>query len=156
MAKTLILYASKYGATEKYAQSLAQSLHADLLKTADATSEKLSAYESIIFGGGLYAGRVNGLKVLTQNWTLMQNKRVAVFLVGMTPPEASADMVAKAIPAQIKDHAGVFYLRGAVPYEKMGFLTKLLMKAISKSPVSLDFVDEKALVPIIEYVTQWS
>jgi len=154
MAKTLILYASKYGATEKYAKWLAENIHGDLKKTAAVTKEDLAAYECIIFGGALYAGRVNGIKKLTANWDTFKQKKVALFLVGMAPPPNQGAI--DSLPAAIKDHAGVFYLRGAVDYEKMGFFTRLLMKAITKEPKSIDFTEEKALTPLIEYVTQWS
>lgn len=154
MAKTLILYASKYGATEKYAKWLAASIHADLKKTSAFTKEDLDAYECIVFGGGLYAGRVNGLKKLTANLDTFKEKKISLFLVGMAPPPNQG--IIDSLPAEIKDHAGVFYLRGAVNYEKMNWVFKILMRLITKEPKSVDYTDEKALLPLIEYVTQWS
>lgn len=76
MVKTAVIYKSQYGFTEKYAQWIAQELDADLLESARTKRADLSAYDTLIFGGGLYAGGVNGISVLTKAFPALRGKRL--------------------------------------------------------------------------------
>ena len=60
--KGLVLYGSKYGSTRRYAQELARQLGFDCLDHRQATGQEAGQYPVIVYGGGLYAGGVTGLK----------------------------------------------------------------------------------------------
>lgn len=64
MSDTIIIYQSKYGSTKKYAEWLATKLNADLYPKSKTTAEMLQKYDTIVYGGGLYAGGVNGISFL--------------------------------------------------------------------------------------------
>lgn len=56
--KTVVIYKSRYGHTEKYAKWLSEKLNADLLfEASQIKGLDFSRYDNIIYGGGLYAGR---------------------------------------------------------------------------------------------------
>lgn len=61
---TEVVYASHYGSTEKYARWIAQELKADLYRADQLKAGDLDKYDTVIFGGGLYAGQLNGLGAL--------------------------------------------------------------------------------------------
>lgn len=62
--KAVVVYSSKTGFTKKYAQWIAEdlSLEAYELEESDNLKEVLSGVDTLIFGGGLYAIGINGLK----------------------------------------------------------------------------------------------
>ena len=70
MKKCVVVYKSKYGATKKYAEWIAEDLHADLFEGKAASADALTAYDVIVYGGGLYAGGVSGLPFITKNFDI--------------------------------------------------------------------------------------
>ena len=81
--KTAVVYMSKYGASEKYGKIIAKKLSAHLYDLNNITvNETLRPYSSIIWGGGIYAGKINGLDVLKKNIHALSDKRIIVFSVG--------------------------------------------------------------------------
>ena len=60
MNKTLIAYATKHGSTEECARSLAGKMNSesDLLNLKEKKHVDLNAYDKIIIGGSIYAGRI--------------------------------------------------------------------------------------------------
>ena len=63
--KTLIIYTSQTGFTKKYSQWLADRLHADLYDLKDVKKKEAAffdAYEAIVYGGWIMAGKVTGSK----------------------------------------------------------------------------------------------
>lgn len=55
MNKVVVLYQSKYGATQKYARWLAEELACDLVETKKANIEQIETFDIIILGGGISA-----------------------------------------------------------------------------------------------------
>ena len=55
--KTVVIYRSRYGHTEKYAKWLSEKLNADLFEASQIKGLDFSRYDNIIYGGGLCAGR---------------------------------------------------------------------------------------------------
>lgn len=104
--KTAVVYMSKYGASEKYGKVIAKKLSADLYDLHDINVvEKLREYSSIIWGGGIYAGKINGVDVLIKNIHALSDKHIIVFSVGNTPVDRIdiLDKVRdKSIPCSIK------------------------------------------------------
>jgi len=79
---------SKYGASEKYAKLIAQNLRADLFNASEKfLDEALRPYKTIIWGGGIYAGKINGINGLCKQIDKIKDKRIFVFSVGNTPTE---------------------------------------------------------------------
>ena len=90
MDRGIILYRSKYGATARYAEWLAEETGFDILRTKEASAEKLGSYDTIVLGGGIYASGIAGIGFLRKNRKQLQGKRLAVFCVGASPYEEKA------------------------------------------------------------------
>ena len=56
--KFVVVYISKYGASKQYALWLAQALGADLFDGEGLHVKDLREYSTIVFGSGIYAGRL--------------------------------------------------------------------------------------------------
>ncbi len=137
MSKGIILYQSKYGSTKKYADWLMEETGFDCMETSNAKVEAVRNYDVIILGGGVYASRIAGLQFLKKNIDQLNDKKIAVFVVGASPYDEKAiqqirDEHFKGAPSNI----GLFYCRGAWDEEKMKFgdrtLCRMLQKAVAK------------------------
>lgn len=131
--KTLIAYRSKTGYTKKYAHWLAETLHCDC-KEAPSVSELLS-YDTVIYGGGLYMGKINGIKLITDNFDQLKNKQLILFAVGISPgkEEELETLWKNNLPSE--EHLKTiktFYLRGGFNYQKLDFKSKFLMYGLKK------------------------
>lgn len=64
--RTIVLYTSKYGATETYARWIAEALGCQALPLAGFSKKELQDYDTVIYGGGVQAGGVRGLEPFTK------------------------------------------------------------------------------------------
>lgn len=153
MTNIAVVYCSRYGSTKQYAQWLAEDLGADLYDANRVYKEKLETYDMIVFGGGLYYGRIKGLSKLKRNYASIRESRLVVLAVGLTPPENKKflDNVAQRnFSPAMRKNAEFFYLVGAADYDKLSPFHKLLMKKYrGKKPAPLC---RESLAPIEEYV----
>lgn len=62
MGNIAVIYKSVYGSTKQYATWIAEALGADLLEAGQAKLETLRKYDTILYGGGLYAGGIAGIQ----------------------------------------------------------------------------------------------
>lgn len=89
--KGLVLYGSKYGSTRRYAQELARRLGFDCLDHRQATGQEAGQYPVIVYGGGLYAGGVTGLKQTCRRMEQPERAQWFFFTVGLADPAEAAN-----------------------------------------------------------------
>lgn len=178
MNKCIVVFESKYGSTRRYAQWISQALSCPLIERKEAKIQKLLSYDTIIYGGGLYAGGVSGIKLLTDNYEKLRDKHLILFTCGLADPQDSENVahiregLSKALSSEMIEHIQLFHLRGGIDYAKLGFIHKNMMKMlhsvmIKKEPSELreedkqmletygktvDFTDQTTIYPLIEYV----
>jgi len=72
MNKTAVIYKSKYGSTKEYANWIAEELGGKLFDVSEITAQKLEDYNTVIFGGRIHAGSIQGLsgikKIYNEIW----------------------------------------------------------------------------------------
>lgn len=175
MSKGIILYQSKYGATNKYANWLTEKTGYDCIETKKAKAAHLQNYDVIVLGGGVYASGIAGLSFLKKNISSIPSKKIAVFAVGASPYDEKAIMQIREM--HFKDELSsvpLFYCRGAWDEEKMGFvdrtLCKMLQKAVAKQNPDeyepwqkalmcavgqkCDWTDKKYLEPLLQFIEE--
>lgn len=149
--KTAVIYKSKYGSTKRYAGWIALRLDADLYEVRDIRARDLDDYDTIIYGGGLYIGKINGIKFLIDNYEKIKNKKIIVFAVGM---EANnIDLNKKTLDMNFDEdmvnNINLFNFIGAFDYSRLNLIDKILMKGlksrISKKNIT-DITDEDKIV----------
>ena len=172
MNKIAVVYRSKYGATKQYAEWIASALDADIFNATDVVISRLKGYDLIIYGGGIYAGYISNISLVSK----FPPKPLIIFTVGLADP-AEVNFIPtleKSLsPAKIKS-SKFFHFRGALDIDKLGFfhgrIIKMLKKALQKKDASqlrseevailqslgqkVDFASQDAIAPIIEYVKQ--
>lgn len=161
LANVLVMYQSKYGATKKYAEWLAEKLSCDLIKTKDANINKVIKYDTIILGGGIYASGIAGISFLKKNYTKLKDKKIVVFAVGASPYNEEAIKNLK--EHNLRDELSkipCFYCRGAWNEEKMSWkdrtLCNMLKKVVLKKDPSKYEPWEEALVEAIGSECDWT
>ena len=85
--KSIVLYRSKYGSTKSYAQWIADELSCEAIDAKGFDANKLMDYDTIIYGGGLYAEVIAGVSLITKNIEKLSGKKLIVFTTGLTPTD---------------------------------------------------------------------
>lgn len=175
MQTGIIIYKSKYGATQKYAHWLAEATGFDCTESSKAEIRQVQQYDTIIIGGGIYASGIAGISFLKNNISKLGGKKIAVFCVGASPYDEQAIQSIRThnLPGKLQD-IPCFYCRGAWDEEKMNFkdrtLCRMLQKAVAKQDPSgyepwmtalisaigkkCDWTDKEYLRPLLEYINQ--
>jgi len=127
--KRVVIYKSKSGFTKKYAKWIAQELSADIFETSKVNSEIVREYDSIIYGGGLYAVGINGVEFITQNFDKFKGKKVVVFATGASTckEEVVSKVSNKNFTLEQQKQIRFFYLRGGFNFSKLKPIDKVLM-----------------------------
>lgn len=173
--KIAVIYESRYGHTRRYAEWIAQALSCPVFCRKAFHPRDFAQYETIIYGGGLYAGGVSGIRLLTANRELLRGKRVIVFTCGIADP-ADADnaagirsSLAKALSPEMLEQTSLFHLRGGMDYARLSpvhrAMMSMLRRMLSKKPASslreedrqllqtygtcIDFTDPESIRPLV-------
>lgn len=132
--KILVTYKSKTEFTKRYAEIIAKEVDACLMDFKDVTTEKMSEFDVVVYGGGLYAGMVNGLKKAREMFDKSFAQKFIVFATGGTPNEATKEIEEvwkNNLTTEELASIPHFYMQSGICYEKMSFANKTLMKMMS-------------------------
>lgn len=178
MRKIVVVYQSKYGATKKYAEWISEELSCDLFERKNIKLADLEPYDTIIYGGGLYAGGVSGIDIVTKNFNQLSNKNLILFTCGLADPmdkentDSIKQSLNKVLTTQMQNKIKLFHLRGAIDYTKLSIAHKAMMamlyrminkkdydslriedkEFISTYGKAVDFTDKSAILPIVSYI----
>jgi menaquinone-dependent protoporphyrinogen IX oxidase len=127
--KTIVVYKSKTGYTKRYAEWIAEELSADIFEISKVTLNVLKNYDAIIFGGGLYAVGINGIKGFKQNLNDLKGKKIVVFATGVSPwrEEAINKVKDQNLSSEEQERIRFFYMRGGFEYSRLNPVDKVLM-----------------------------
>jgi len=169
--KTIVIYNSKTGFTQKYGEWIAEELGCEAVPYKKALKQ-LDTYELIIFGGWILGGKVTGLDELKKTPSI-SGKQLAVYATGATPH--NADEIVQGFKAgnlseEEQKTIPFFYFESGINFEKMGFFSKTILKTMKKMmekkadptdeekgmlklfEASSDQSDKAYINPLLEYV----
>lgn len=178
MKKIAVIYKSKYGFTEKYAKWISDELNADLLERNKTKPSTLQQYDIIIYGGGLYAGGLNGISLITKNFNNINNKALFLFTVGAADvtdkknTDAIRNSLYRVLSPEMQEKVEIYHLRGGMDYANMSFIhstmMKMMLKMLNKKSEDelsneektmietygqkVDFTDQSTIAPLVEAV----
>ncbi len=172
--KTIVIYKSKYGSTEKYARWIADDLGCTLKSAKEVSPEDLISYDTIIYGGGLYAEVINGVSLITKNYDKLKNKNLIVFTTGVTPIDCRGyydDLVIKKnFREEMKDKIKVYNFLGKMILDELTPVHRIALKNLKKimsakknpsqmekllidlCDLNSDLTDKGFIEPLVEYV----
>ena len=81
----IVIYKTKYGSTKTYAKWISEELGCEMVDAKEIKIEDILKYDTIIYGGGLYAEIINGVSLITKNLDKLEGKKIVVYSTGITP-----------------------------------------------------------------------
>jgi len=149
--KTLIVYKSKHGTTEKVARLIAEKLDSsktELVNLSKAKTMDIEGFDRIIIGGSIHIASVHKKtkKFCESNTSTLLKKKLGLFLCCMETGEKSIEQFKNAFPEKLRNHAASTALLGyEYNLEKMNFFERLLVKKISGSKESVSEIDYQGI-----------
>lgn len=127
--KAVVIYKSKTGFTKKYAEWITEDLSADIFDVSKININMLNEYDTVIYGGSLYAVGINGVKLITQSIDKLKDKKIVVFATGASPSreEVINEVRDKNFTKEQQKYIKFFYLRGGFNYSKLNLFDQILM-----------------------------
>lgn len=132
--KPIVLYRTKYGSTKSYAQWIADALSCEAKDAKGISPDSLSEYDTIIYGGGLYAEVIAGVSLITKNIEKLSNKKLIVFTTGLTPTDCreyyDGMVIEKNFKGDLKNKVKVFNFPGKMLINELSLVHKTAIKSL--------------------------
>lgn len=170
----IVVYKTKYGATKTYAQWIAEELDCECVDAKKVKADDLLKYDTIIYGGGLYAEVINGVTLITKNFEKLKDKKIVIYSTGLTPIDCREyydKMVAeKNFKPEMLERIKIFNLLGKMVVSELSVVHKGAIKTLKKlmkskeNPTEMeqlliqlcdadgDFTDRNAISELIDYI----
>lgn len=170
----LVLYTTRHGSTQRYAERIAEPLDALVKDAAYMSADKAKTYDAIVLGCCVYEGKIRGLDLFAEHAKDLADKRLVIFTCGIYDPEepdvrAELDGQIRSALGDAAEAVAVFHLRGAVRWRSLGVLEHVKMKkwiasirgmeegarSVAQAQLleteggTMDFTDEADIWPIV-------
>jgi menaquinone-dependent protoporphyrinogen oxidase len=135
--KTAIIYASKYGTTEKCANLLNEAFNgqAEVINAKNLKGFDLSKYDTVLIGGSFYIGHIRKeiADFLIRYHDQLLSKKIGLFVVGMPQNGDYMTEYNLNFPDDLRNKAvATGYFGYELNVGKMKFLEKFIMKKMAK------------------------
>jgi menaquinone-dependent protoporphyrinogen oxidase len=139
--KTVLIYTTIHGTTEKVAHYIAEHLaDVTILKLSNSSDISISSFDRVILGGSIHIGSVQSSlkKFCTKHRHQLLSKPIALFVCGMEEePAKQEEELRLAFPEEISQHAlAKAFVGGEFLFEKMNFIQRMMIKKIAHTDVS--------------------
>ena len=170
---TIVIYKTKYGSTKQYAEWIAEELGCDFVDVKSVKVDDLLSYDTIIYGGGLYAEVINGVSLITKNIEKLKGKKIIIYTTGITPADVTAyyngEVLEKnfknGVPENVKifNFLGKMVLSELTPVHRAALVSLKKIMSAKKNPSDMvkllielcdadgDFSDRKYIKELVEY-----
>lgn len=170
---TIVIYKSKYGSTKQYAEWIAEELGCEALDAKNVKIDDLEKYDTIVYGGGLYAEVINGVILLTKNMDKLEGKKLIVYSTGITPLKYREYydklVIEKNFKPEMLEKIKVYNFMGKMILDELTIVHRTALKTLKKimqgkeNPTEMekllvelcdangDFSDREAIKDLVEY-----
>lgn len=174
--KCVVIYKTKYGSTKTYAEWIADELECSAIDAKSIKPSDLLQYDTIIYGGGLYAEIINGVSLITKNISLLKDKKIIIFTTGITPPDVTAyyngEVIEKNFKNGVPENVKIFNFLGKMKLDELSLVHRTALKTLKKimsakqNPTDMekmlielcdadgDFSDRESTKALIEYAKE--
>lgn len=149
--KSLIVYCSSHGTTEKAVRFLSESLEGEVL-AVDLKMEKvkfdLGHFDTVIIGGSIHVGNIQRKikQYIRNNLDTLLEKDVGLFLCCMHDGETAIEQFNNAFPQELRKNSTAMGLFGGeFLLSEMNFLEKQIVKKVSGATVDQSNLDYEAI-----------
>ena len=138
--KTIVIYKSKYGSTRTYAEWIAEELSCEAVEASKIKADDLLEYDSIIYGGGLYAEVINGVSLITKNIDKLKDKKIAIYTTGITPIDCrdyyDKLVIEKNFKEGVPECVKMFNFTGKMVIDELSLVHRTALKTLKKIMLS--------------------
>lgn len=127
----LIVYKSKYGATQQYAGWAGEDLGLDVYTTENLYSGRLEQADFVVMGSSVYIGKMLISDWLRKNQGVLQNKKLILFVVCATPAsegQKRGEIIHASVPVSLLDRLDIFFLPGRLAIKQLSWRDRLLLR----------------------------
>ena len=145
--KTLILYGTTHGSTEKCAFKLANCL-ADDVAVVNLEGSKgidITNYDTVIIGGSIRLGRMNrSVSTFCKKYlSILRQVRIGLFICCMNEMDQAKEYLDAGFPKELQKQAiAKGYFGGELNLEGMTSLERSLLKTVIKIDKSISLIKE--------------
>lgn len=124
--KTLVIFESKYGSTEKYATDIAKRVEADVSPFKKVKWKNIQDYDIVVFGSYIRGGKIQKIDDFLQHWDELKDKAVLVFAtgMGMASKESRDNLIQTNVLGDY--HLRFYQFRGSFDFSKLNFIDRLM------------------------------
>jgi menaquinone-dependent protoporphyrinogen oxidase len=149
--KSLIVYCSSHGTTEKAVRFLSESLEGEVL-AVDLKRERikfdLGHFDTVIIGGSIHAGNIQRKikQFIKINLDTLLEKDVGLFLCCMHDGETAIEQFNKAFPQELRKNSTAMGLFGGeFLLSEMNYFEKQIVKKVSGATIDQSNLDYEAI-----------
>ena len=132
----IVIYKSRYGSTKAYAKWIAEELGCEAVEAKAVKADDLERYDTIVYGGGLYAEIINGVSLITKNLDKLSDKKIAVFSTGITPLDCreyyDTYVIEKNFKNGVPENVRIFNFMGKMILDELTFPHRAAIKTLKK------------------------
>ena len=133
--KTLLVYTSKHGTTEKIAEMIQEQSqqNIELCNLKDCKKPDINEYSKVIIGTSFHAGRINSRvkKFIKRNKDTLLIKKIAIYVCGMNKQDINKNIELN-FNEEIRKHAfACDWLGGEFLTTKMNGLERAMVKKVA-------------------------
>lgn len=172
----IVIYKTKYGSTRTYAEWIAEDLGCEAVDAKNVKIDDILCYDTIVYGGGLYAEIINGVTLITKNTERLKNKKVIIFTTGITPSDVreyyDGEVIEKNFKNGVPENVKIFNFVGKMILDELSFVHRTALKTLKKimsskeNPTHLekmlielcdadgDFSDRNSIAPLVDYAKE--
>ena len=151
--KTLILFATKYGATEEIAERIASRIGgATVCNLKSSSIQSVSQFDCVIIGSPVYAGsiRKEAKAFLYQNAGVLRDKRLGLFLSGMAAHMEKKAFEVNFSPDILQAAAVKSHLGGVFDSTKADMLERFIMKVVARKSGYINTISDEKIEQFAE------
>ncbi len=169
----IVIFKSKYGSTKAYAEWIAKELSCKAVDAKQVKIDDLLDYDTIIYGGGLYAEVIAGVTLITKNIEKLTGKKLIVYTTGITPLDCrdyyDKMVMEKNFKGDTASKVRVFNFLGKMVMSELSLVHRTALKTLKKimsskeNPTEMekllvtlcdadgDFSDRNAISELVQY-----
>jgi menaquinone-dependent protoporphyrinogen oxidase len=149
--KSLIVYCSSHGTTEKAVRFLSGSLEGEILAIdlkRDKDKYDLASFDTVIIGGSIHVGNIQRKikQFIKNNLDTLLEKEIGLFLCCIHDGETAIEQFNNAFPQELRKNSAVMGLFGGeFLLSEMNFLEKQIVKKVSGATIDQSNLDYEAI-----------
>ncbi|MGE5340222.1 MAG: flavodoxin domain-containing protein [Candidatus Omnitrophota bacterium] len=146
--RTLIVYMTTHGATEKTAEILKSKLKGDvsLVNLKKNKPKDLSGFDTIVIGGSIHIGKIQkGITTfISRHLDTLKQKKLGLFVCCMAEGDEAQKEFDAAFPEELRAHAtATGFFGGEFNFEKMNFIYRAMIRKVAKVNESVSKLKEE-------------